>query len=282
MGILPTPAPTLASGLSDEDAAFQLMRLGNPNSVPPPRHSTSTNDDALSGKAEHASSAEYSGDESEDLPELPRCVVPNGPARKKLKALNTAIPSGDTHSSEEEYEDTRDSSFKGYSDEMVPPPVSKKSKSKSFKAGKSRRGSTSGQPGPKLSSSKSKSADTPAAAIPPSPYSASGAQSKGSASQFASDEEDLSSKPRCQRCRKSKKGCDRQRPCARCKDAGIGIEGCVSEDEGNGRKGRFGRHMGVAVKRPSLDSIATNPSAYSPHMKAEPIEQADVNKKRKR
>ena len=34
-----------------------------------------------------------------------------------------------------------------------------------------------------------------------------------------------------------------------CKDAGIGIEGCISEDEGNGRKGRYGRHMGVPVKR---------------------------------
>jgi hypothetical protein len=50
--------------------------------------------------------------------------------------------------------------------------------------------------------------------------------------QLAADEEDLSTKPRCQRCRKSKKGCDRQRPCQRCKDAGIGIEGCISEDEG--------------------------------------------------
>ncbi|KAL8851623.1 MAG: hypothetical protein Q9221_003460 [Calogaya cf. arnoldii] len=41
--------------------------------------------------------------------------------------------------------------------------------------------------------------------------------------------------PRCQRCGKNKKGCDGQRPCQRCKDAGIGVEGCVSEDEGNGR-----------------------------------------------
>lgn len=67
--------------------------------------------------------------------------------------------------------------------------------------------------------------------------------------QLGIDEEDLSSKPRCQRCRKSKKGCDRQRPCGRCRDAGIGIEGCVSEDEGNGRKGRYGRHMGVPIKK---------------------------------
>lgn len=45
-------------------------------------------------------------------------------------------------------------------------------------------------------------------------------------------------KPRCQRCRKSKKGCDRQRPCQRCKDAGIGADGCISEDEAGTRRGR--------------------------------------------
>ena len=81
--------------------------------------------------------------------------------------------------------------------------------------------------------------------------------------QLGADEEDLSSKPRCQRCRKSKKGCDRQRPCQRCKDAGIGIEGCISEDEGNGRKGRYGRHMGVPVKKveaPMFQGDQTNGS----------------------
>lgn len=45
-------------------------------------------------------------------------------------------------------------------------------------------------------------------------------------------------KPRCQRCRKSKKGCDRQRPCQRCKDAGLGAEECISEDEAGTRRGR--------------------------------------------
>jgi Fungal Zn(2)-Cys(6) binuclear cluster domain len=98
------------------------------------------------------------------------------------------------------------------------------------------------------------------------------------------DEEDLSSKPRCQRCRKSKKGCDRQRPCQRCKDAGIGIEGCVSEDEGNGRKGRFGRHMGVplAIKendRPLIDDDS-QAGAILNGMAA--VDAADKNKKRKR
>jgi len=57
----------------------------------------------------------------------------------------------------------------------------------------------------------------------------------------APQEEDIEKpKPRCQRCRKSKKGCDRQRPCQRCKDAGIGIDGCISEDESGTRRGRAG------------------------------------------
>lgn len=69
---------------------------------------------------------------------------------------------------------------------------------------------------------------------------------------------DLSSKPRCQRCRKSKKGCDRQRPCGRCRDAGIPAELCISEDEGNGRKGRYGRHMGVPVKNSAGGASSTS------------------------
>jgi hypothetical protein len=103
--------------------------------------------------------------------------------------------------------------------------------------------------------------------------------------QLAADEEDLSTKPRCQRCRKSKKGCDRQRPCQRCKDAGIGIEGCISEDEGNGRKGRYGRHMGVPVKK-SLGSVAAaeelQPTGPTLGVPPAPLGVADKNKKRKR
>ncbi|KJR84813.1 C6 finger domain protein [Sporothrix schenckii 1099-18] len=72
------------------------------------------------------------------------------------------------------------------------------------------------------------------------------------------DVADLSSKPRCQRCRKSKKGCDRQRPCGRCRDAGIPAELCISEDEGNGRKGRYGRHMGVPVKNTAGGASSTS------------------------
>jgi hypothetical protein len=87
------------------------------------------------------------------------------------------------------------------------------------------------------------------ASTPSQSRKASSASTLNFQHQLAADEEDLSSKPRCRRCRKSKKGCDRQRPCQRCKDAGIGIEGCISEEEENGRKGRYGRHMGVPVKK---------------------------------
>ena len=83
-------------------------------------------------------------------------------------------------------------------------------------------------------------------ALPPQSRKASTASSAAPPNGLDIDD-DLSTKPRCVRCRKSKKGCDRQRPCQRCKDAGIGPEGCISEDEGNGRKGRFGRHMGVPL-----------------------------------
>ncbi|KAL8643476.1 MAG: hypothetical protein Q9226_008343 [Calogaya cf. arnoldii] len=61
--------------------------------------------------------------------------------------------------------------------------------------------------------------------------------------------------PRCQRCGKNKKGCDRQRPCQRCKEAGIGVEGCVSEDEGSGRKGRFGRQRSIVPRPLIMESI---------------------------
>ena len=57
-------------------------------------------------------------------------------------------------------------------------------------------------------------------------------------------------RPRCQRCRKSKKGCDRQRPCQRCKDAGIPPDQCISEDEAGTRRGR---QVAAAVKKAIID-----------------------------
>ena len=46
------------------------------------------------------------------------------------------------------------------------------------------------------------------------------------------DEENLSAKPRCDRCREGKKRCNKSRSCQHCKEAGIGVEDCVSERYG--------------------------------------------------
>jgi hypothetical protein len=121
-----------------------------------------------------------------------------------------------------------------------------------------------------------------ATASMPAPRKVS-SSSSGNGPFLGIDEEDLSSKPRCQRCRKSKKGCDRQRPCQRCKDAGIGIEGCVSEDEGNGRRGRFGRHMGVPVTKTggSTTLSVTDETKMLPPMLAD-TDSLHKDKKRKR
>ena len=60
--------------------------------------------------------------------------------------------------------------------------------------------------------------------------------------------EDILSKPRCQRCVNVKNGCDRQRPCQRCKDNGIGLEGCISEGEDSGMKDQSRSYRDVYMK----------------------------------
>jgi len=151
--------------------------------------------------------------------------------------------------------------------------------SKTSKPGKSR-GATNGKP--KIKATASTVSNRP----PMSPTSLPAQSRKTSVAsalnfqhQLAEDEEDLSSKPRCQRCRKSKKGCDRQRPCQRCKDAGLSADQCVSEDEGNGRKGRYGRHMGVPVKKEDQTMTGTT---YYPELVAGGQSGPDKSKKRKR
>jgi hypothetical protein len=63
---------------------------------------------------------------------------------------------------------------------------------------------------------------------------------------------------------------------------------CISEDEGNGRKGRYGRHMGVPVKNDGMPPPATNllpaaPIAIDGFALAMSVPiSADKNKKRKR
>ena len=214
-GIMPTPDPTVGSAISDEDVALQLMRLGDPAAFSHGRTSTSTVDDAFSGKADAASSDEEDDDDEErGTPGRP--AVPGfhdvGPQRKKQRTMNE-LPSDGT--SGEEYEDRRDGTFShdGTDGHRKPgKPKSAKPRAMSMGKPKSRPNSLGLQK------------------VPMSPSSLPAQSRKGSIAstinfqhQLGVDEDDLSSKPRCQRCRKSKKGCDRQRPCGRCKDAGLSL-----------------------------------------------------------
>lgn len=290
-GVLPTPDPTIGSVISDEDVALQLMRLGDPTAFSHGRTSTSTVDDAFSGKAELASSDEE-GDEDDDAEEgagaaenaASRRSSEMGPQRKKQRTMNE-LPSDGT--SGEEYEDHRDGTFGG--DEVN---GEEEQRTMGKPKTKLRHGtSKTGKPRA-LSMSKPKKAFVGGPRVPMSPASLPSQSRKASISstinfqhQLGDDEEDLSSKPRCQRCRKSKKGCDRQRPCGRCKDAGLTAADCVSEDEGNGRKGRYGRHMGVTIKK-AEETLSASPPPVQASTSGTGFFLApalpDKNKKRKR
>lgn len=290
-GILPTPDPTVGSVRSDEDAARSLLRLSDaPFAFSLGRTSTSTHDDAFSGKADAASSDEEDEDDEEEdeeqsrLPAVPRFSTENvGPQRKKQRLMNN-LPSDGT--SGEEYEDRRDGNFDGYDGAGKKSGKPRSMTTSGFGMGKSGKPRTNS-----LIKPKSKSTG-PYGKVPMSPSSMPAQSRKGSIAstinfqnQLGDDEEDLSSKPRCQRCRKSKKGCDRQRPCGRCKDAGIGADGCVSEEEGEVGKKRFGRFMGVPVKKGEEGYIGGSEEASpQPAMPAGGVflAPAPVNKDKKR
>ncbi|ORY09959.1 hypothetical protein BCR34DRAFT_602421 [Clohesyomyces aquaticus] len=286
--ILPTPDPTIGSVISDEDVARQLMRLGDASNFSSHgRTSTSTLDDALSGKAEAASSSEESDEGSDDDEQLPPMPYGAGRGMRMNGESAQAFDSGDS----DEYEDNRDDSFKGESDDVVPEDHQGQGMQPLVSNARSSVSSKTSKPAKVRSSSKGKAKSVGPAKQPMSPASLPSQSRKTSSAslnfqhQLGMDEEDLSSKPRCQRCRKSKKGCDRQRPCQRCKDAGIGVDGCISEDEGNGRKGRYGRHMGVPVKKNQMDPPPTpdhSMSASATAYMALSTGAMDKSKKRKR
>ncbi|KAJ4512404.1 hypothetical protein HRR83_006920 [Exophiala dermatitidis] len=243
-GVLPTPDPTVASCISDEDVARTLIALGDASNYSHGRTSNSTIDETFSGAADAASStgATSDSDEYSDA---------EGGLPKYRKYLDDEDEQYDQANTEHDV------------DEYDGPPKTKKIKTK-MHDGPTNGYATKADSMKNNKSSKARSNTLPKAAktttqpglmkAPSAPASGGQARKSSGSSinfqhQLAADEEDLSSKPRCQRCRKSKKGCDRQRPCGRCRDAGIGIEGCISEDEGGSRKGRYGRHMGVPVKK---------------------------------
>jgi hypothetical protein len=245
-----TPDPTVGSAVSEEDkdVAIQLMRMSTHG-----RASASTQDDTFSGRADAASSTGATSDAES-------CSGDEGPAarRQKLDASGThkkVFSSTESHfvvpndgaEAAGEVVDAPDNAENGA---MAAPPT------KGHKLKANTLILAPPQPKPKPSKVAKPKAKVASTVSPMTPASLPGSrkQSVASIPTLASgsgeeEQPDLSTQPRCQRCRKSKKGCDRQRPCARCRDAGLPAEMCISEDEGNGRKGRYGRHMGVPVKK---------------------------------
>ncbi|KAJ4306262.1 hypothetical protein N0V88_001060 [Collariella sp. IMI 366227] len=279
-----TPEPTVGTSTSDEDIAFQLIRLGQPPTQG--RASTSTLEDGYSGGADAASSAgTTSNAESDSEGEEPAA------RRQRLdsfgnhqKSFGTtasrflapgASADADASGDEADSEDL----------EMAPP-------ANTLPALKARQQAAKAK-AVKTSKPKSKKATSTTGLISPAslPVTRKPSVVSNPANPLAPGEDeqpDLSTKPRCTRCRKSKKGCDRQRPCGRCSDAGIPACECISEDEGNGRKGRYGRHMGVPVgKREDMPPPATNVLnaallGASEYLSGTGAGVSDKNKKRKR
>jgi len=291
-GVLPTPDPTIGSCMSEEDkdVAIQLMRLGDMSNISHGRTSASTLDDTFSGKAEVASStgatSNSGSDGEEELPPARRQKIEKDMSAQKVHPTtgshfvppreNGAFSADDADRNGVSGERSQgplpsDSQMKASNPEKVRAPSVKSTKPKTTKTSKP-------------SATKAKRSNSVAAG-PMSPASLPAQSRKPSIASAISgqpgDEEqpDLSTKPRCQRCRKSKKGCDRQRPCGRCRDAGLSADQCISEDEGNGRKGRYGRHMGVPIK---AQEVPAPPTLLPAAPIAVPAVAADKSKKRKR
>lgn len=287
-GILPTPEPTVGSVISDEDVALQLMRLGD--SISHGRTSTSTADDSFSRQADVSSEDDTDTREKPGRHEFKRARLGHEQARRQSSGRSSdgTVNQQHVYSSDPEY------------DLQGMPQVERMTGSrKSSKSKHAHRASHSGSTA--ASGTESSKPVKPGPASLNGPMSPASIEPQSRRMSTASgvlltgeEEDDISSKPRCQRCRKSKKGCDRVQPvCGRCKDAGVGPEGCVPEDEVNGRKGRYGRPVGLSVKNKlaaqqqhAHDPAATGPTITGTHVPGEflvpGLPAGDKNKKRKR
>ncbi|CAG1972334.1 hypothetical protein SNK03_008479 [Fusarium graminearum] len=298
MGVIPTPDPTVGSCVSEEDkdVAIQLMRLCDMSNISHGRTSASTVDDTFSGIADAASSTGATSDgDSESEAELPpsrRQKLDNSGAVGKVYQTTeshfmpppeSAEVSGDDADYEDGADDSLHSNGKSKPAKTMKAPSKHKGSSSTSKAS-SNKASKAARP---VNGSKGKKLPpVPSGPMSPASMPPSRKQSVASTGQTPlvpgeDDQPDLSTKPRCQRCRKSKKGCDRQRPCGRCRDAGLNADQCISEDEGNGRKGRYGRHMGVPIKKDEVPAVA-QPALLPAAPIASAATTMDKSKKRKR
>ncbi|KAF3914965.1 hypothetical protein ABW20_dc0110282 [Dactylellina cionopaga] len=256
---LPTPAPTIASCISDEDAAIQLMRLGekptnNGNCLPnhirhqyspdvdyngQPTHGTLLPSPVSHGYSQHASPVKATYARPLDYGEVEDDVRDGN------------------YIASDEYQDEEDDvplfhkrSHFAPSRQAPPPPIGIKKKSPT-KPKKPKKPTNNLIPAPQLNAFPGYPAvDTSFNGLEAATSLANLANPEGKYIQqgvMLPPEPQENQKPRCQRCRKSKKGCDRQRPCQRCKDAGIPADQCISEDEAGTRRGRMNAAKAAAA-----------------------------------
>jgi hypothetical protein len=302
MGIIPTPDPTVGSCMSEEDkdVAMQLIRLGEASNISHGRTSASTQDDTFSGRADAASSTVATSDEESESDEEDDDIPParkqrldaNGNARLVYPSTEAQfIPpreGTEVSADDADFEDGEDGSMRAPNFKNLKNPGHIGIKARTLHPGPKKAPKPKSKTG--VNGAKHQKAGS-MSGVPMSPSSLPAASRKPSivsnpafpTSTVDEDAPDLSSKPRCQRCRKSKKGCDRQRPCGRCKDAGIPADQCISEDEGNGRKGRYGRYMGVKIEKSDIPVPLQPPSLLpAAPIAAAPAGMMGKDKKRKR
>ncbi|KAK1831627.1 hypothetical protein QBC39DRAFT_330652 [Podospora conica] len=271
LGAMLTPEATVETTLSEQDAAVSLINMSNMASG-----RTSGSAEELGARPKTTPSTGATSDEDVEAP----------PHRKQKL----------DHSGDAEIFQTNSSHFAVAQPSVegsgadVGSMAAPRTKGKSRAAGgaKPRKTKTTRPKKTKTTKAKGKKEAVGAGPMSPTSLASRGPSVAPGSPAAAGDEEekDTSSLPRCQRCRKSKKGCDRARPCGRCADAGITAENCISEDESNGRKGRYGRHMGVPL--PKNDDpmphplLPAAPIATASDAAVAMMSLGDKNKKRKR
>ncbi|KAK6360654.1 hypothetical protein TWF730_006789 [Orbilia blumenaviensis] len=258
---LPTPAPTIASCISDEDAAIQLMRLGEK----PTNNGHSQHHHQI--RHQYSPDVDYNGQPTHAA--LLPSPVSHGYSQHTSPVRVAGYARPLTY--EDAEDDVRDGNYIAsdeYQDEedeipllhkrpqfapnrQAPPPPNGVRKKPSSKPKKVKKPANNLIPAPQLN------------AFPGYPAAETSFNSLEAATSLTSlanpeakyaqpgvmlpPEPQENQKPRCQRCRKSKKGCDRQRPCQRCKDAGIPADQCISEDEAGTRRGRMNAAKAAAA-----------------------------------
>lgn len=273
-GVIPTPDPTIGTCMSEQenDVAMSLVSLKAGAASPPSAGAASTPSTGATSDAENDVADEGPAQRRQRLDVLGRSNAIFGTTNSRFAVPQQSVEGdGDSHVAGS----MAAPRTKGKSGSVNGTNVRALAKAKTAKTVKTKTKKAVG-------------------AGPMSPASLPGSRMQSVAPNAASplaagDDEhpDLSTKPRCQRCRKSKKGCDRQRPCGRCKDAGLSAEACISEDETNGRKGRYGRHMGVPLVKEEVVPAAPSllpaaPIATANDAAAAMLAFADNNRKRKR